>query len=212
MDTDWLASALSAALPRTWASFIPAGFEAYVRILHPPAANSTAVTKELTWKEAAAEEKNVLTPWSTWDDIVSDTAPYQKPVLGSSPPEVLEPVLRVILDVSTASREWCLAYWDGYGLRDCPSTAERGRLELPSRTYTVCNQPAEDLNALLDANQSPNLIWPSCDGRPEWVLVIEIDDRSTIVGGAGHLVDRIREVPHLECVTLDHASARFYSP
>jgi hypothetical protein len=70
----------------------------------------------------------------------------------------------------------------------------------------------DDVGRLPGARQSPNLIWPSNEGRPQSVVVIEVDDRSTIVAGSRRLVDMIRDLPDLECLEIEHSSARFHSP
>jgi hypothetical protein len=44
------------------------------------------------------------------------------------------------------------------------------------------------------------------------VVVVEVDDRSTVVAGGVALADRLGALPGLECLVLDHASAGLHSP
>lgn len=213
MSTEWLTTALSSAIPRSWASFLPSGFDSYVRVLHPAYRHSPEGAEKVTWREVAHSSGTRVRPFSTWEEIAPAQSSLQKPVLGSSPPEVLGPVLREALRSSRpASGELCLAWWDGFGPPAVPCPGPGTRLDLPARTHTVCRWPVDALDRLLGGRRSPSLLWPSSPGRPDWVVVVEVDDRSTVVAGGVALADRLGALPGLECLVLDHASAGLHSP
>ncbi len=166
---------------------IPAGFEAYARILHP----ADSADEHVRWREVAAATGKVAHGLMQFHTLVG-VGPYDCDVdsaawTGSVPdqgdlePESLAAVLDVLArHTATAQRCW-FAVWEGYGWLPGgtrvtfvatsdgtlpPAAAERhfaainydARVELPHRKYLLFGGP---LNAALEIGD-----WPA----PNWFL------------------------------------------
>lgn len=197
---------------------IPAGFEAYARILHPA---ESAANEPVRWDSVAAACGKVAHPLMQFHTVVG-VAPTEHDVdtgtwAGSVPEDgTLEPLsLAALLDVlarhtDVSQRCWC-CLWEGYGW---PFGTERStgvgapriefdaRVELPQRKYVLFGGP---LTAALELGHwptpnwflphSPNLFWP---GDLSWCVATEIDLFCTYVGGSRALIDDLLADERLE--------------
>lgn len=117
-------------------AFVPHGFEAYARILHPA---SAADDRPVTWAEVAAWSGRVIHPLVQFDALAvpvpgagSGDPPWQtSPEPGSLPPALLAALCDVLAGhTGSADRCW-FCIWDGYaqtaGARATVTfTADRG--------------------------------------------------------------------------------------
>jgi hypothetical protein len=202
----WLCNHLAPFRESTVASFVPADYEAYARLLHPvctPQRNGRLVR----WTEVAEWSGLELTPTSQFESIAMGPGsprsdlPWegQGPCEGSlyaADAEVLAATLREF--PSSPAQCW-FGLWSGYG-------SHRGfygpELELDSRAYYIFAGPVEHAfttTLTTQEDRTPNLWWPE---NRSWFVATEIDLQSTYVGGPhsliGQLVDNSRiEAPEV---------------
>jgi hypothetical protein len=208
-------------------SVVPAGFDAYARILHP-AQEPGSGERLVRWREVAAWSGVALGPGAQFHTVaLPPTRPEMPPPWRGQGPcqgrlylpdaEVLAEVLRGC----TNTPEQCFfGLWAGYGFVGTPLVREgsppaaplsdpipdavrAGRLvELPGRGYLLYEGPVEAITATagLDHGQTANLAWPADQA---WCLAMEIDLAWTYVGGSESLVERLLADERIEALPAD---------
>lgn len=205
----WLRTHLAPFREGTVASFVPADYEAYARLLHPvntPPRNGRLVR----WADVAEWSGRELTPTSHFASIAMGPGSPRSdlPWTGQGPREgsLYVPdaeVLAATLREHTSTQEQCwFGLWSGYGAH---SGGNRPELELDSRAYYLFEGPVEEAFATTlttKEDRTPNLWWPE---NQSWFVASEIDLQSTYVGGPraviGQLVDDSRIEAHEIAVT-----------
>lgn len=197
-------------------SIVPAGFEAYARVLHPAEAPSWGGHRVVRWHEVADWSGVPLRPDAQFHTVAlpprrpEAVAPWsgQGPHQGSlytPDAEVLAGVLRGF----TATPEECyFCLWDGYGwegrrLLSTPGTAplilpdpvpeavrQGARVRLPERDYLLYTGPVEAITAPAEIGhgQCANLAWPADHA---WCVASEIDLACTYAAGSEALIDAL---------------------
>lgn len=219
-EADWIRERL-APFGSCVTSVVPAGFEAYARVLHPAEEPGTG-SRVVRWAEVAAWSGLPLRPDAQFHSVAlpprrpAGEAPWsgQGPRQGSLFGPDAEALADVVRDwTGTPDRCWfCL--WDGWGLADpavlpavatgqlagpLPSGLRRGaRVRLPHRDYLLYTGPAEAVTALTDPSgdgQTANLWWPA---DRSWCAGTEVDLSWTYVGGPAGLIARLLHEERLE--------------
>jgi hypothetical protein len=208
-------------------SVVPAGFEAYARVLHP-AEEPGSGHRLVRWREVAAWSSIPLHSDAQFHTVALPAeAPLTPAPWRSQGPregrlylpdaEALAETLRSF----TASPEACFfGLWDGYGFNGVP-LAPRGSppaaplpdpisekirqgplLRLPNRDYLLYTGPVEAITASADMGygQTANLAWPA---DRAWCVASEIDLAWTYVGGSEALVERILADERIEALPAD---------
>ena len=197
----WIGGRLSPFGSGVVTSVVPAGFEAYARVLHPldPPAHGQQPGR---WLEVASWSGVELVPGIDFPDIAlpehepSGVEPWpgQVPQVGTLHPDDADALAAVLARyTSTPERCW-FCTWDGWGsviFDDGP------KVELPGRDYALFVGPLAALPSLMDAQDghSPNLWWP--DDRA-WCVATEIDLAWTYVAGSAALISDVLSNPRLE--------------
>jgi hypothetical protein len=213
---DWIVARLH-PFARDVGSLVPAGYPAYVRILHPawrPAARDSA---KVRWADLADPAGTRLSASTQFDDL-RGYAEVVPPHRGTLAPDELA-VLIERLGGHTGRADCCwFAIWDGYGwIRGAPAVAEMGpaggstpgpappvvpasRVEVPGRSLILYRGPIADAAAWsTDFLQSPNLWWPA---DRAWCVCSEIDLQSTYLGGSLALVDELLGDNRIEAIRV----------
>lgn len=181
-------------------ALLPAGFEAYARVLHPV---ELADDRFMRWSEVAERTGKVLHSMSRFEEIAGrDLA--DEPGQGTFPEELL-PVLCEVLATHTGSAERCyFGLWEGWGWID--GEADKGPwVELSGRRYLLFEGPLGAATELGDRGegyffpQSPNLWWPQ---DRAWCVATDVDLCSTYVGGSARLVQDLAGEPRLEVLSV----------
>jgi hypothetical protein len=208
---------------------VPAGFDAYARLLHPAEAPPWGGQRVVRWGEVAAWSGVPLRPDVQFHTLAlppnrpEAPAPWsgQGPHPGSLYPdaEVLAAVLRAF---TTTPDECWFCIWDGYGWQarrqlsspgatpvilpdPVPAAVRRGpRVRLPGRDYLLYTGPVESITAPADIHhgQSANLAWPA---DHSWCVASEIDLAWTYVAGSAALIDTLLAERRVEAVPADPA-------
>ena len=123
-EGDWIVSRLAPFASGVLA-IVPAGFEAYIRVLHPvPVPNTGPLEKQqyVTWAEVAARTGRAVHPLVQFVSIAGtrrsplrELAGADEPREGELEPHVLKPLCDVLAgQTSTPERCW-FALWEGFG-------------------------------------------------------------------------------------------------
>jgi hypothetical protein len=212
-DADWLEENLALPMGSTVTSIVPAGFERYVRVLHPaevPAPGDSGEARRVRWSEVAS--------WAGMP--LEDNARFHSVALPPEEPEgtvhpvcyppgrggLTEPDCRALVGILRAHTaepgdcRFCL--WEGYAWQGRQShripqeVLDGPRVHLPMRDYVLYRGPVEAAGALAEpAFQTPNIWWPA---DRSWCVASEIDLPWTYVGGSRRLVEDILGCPDLE--------------
>lgn len=205
-------------------SVVPAGFDAYARILHP--AQEPGFGERLVrWREVAAWSAVALRPDAQFQTVaLPPTRPETPPPWRGQGPhqgqlylpdaEVLAEVLR---GFTTTPEQCFFGLWAGYGFARTPLVREGSPpaaplpdpipdavragclVELPGREYLLYEGPVEAVTATagFGHGQTANLAWPADHA---WCLASEIDLAWTYVGGSESLVERLLADERIEAL------------
>lgn len=219
----WIGERLAPFGQNTITSVIPAGFEAYARLLHPVDTDPSGMTPTVRWANVARWSGIPMRPDAQFYEIaIPDGIPEgPAPGAGSLPREGTlcwddTTALIELLRASTGDGRCWFAVWEGYGwdsvmmltLGGGKSEATRvpdpiprevrdgPRVELPCRGYLLYS---DDLTGALawvpSRRQTPNLWWPD---DHSWCVASEIDLPWTYIGGSRSLIDSILADDRLE--------------
>jgi hypothetical protein len=224
-EADWLAVRRAPFGSYCVTSVVPAGFSAYVRILHPARGMHG---ERLHWADVAAKTDGTMHRLVEFHAINRSrvaglAAAATPPEPGNLPSDLLK-VACAALAKHTSTPDHCwFCLWNGYGWLDETDTAvtlrvskEAGpqstlvaedwpaapRIHFPQRDYLLFEGPLEAANNLGwnmpgggFVPQSPNLFWPE---DRAWCVASEIDLFCTLVAGSNALAETLLEDPRLE--------------
>jgi hypothetical protein len=227
-QAEWVKGRLDDPTAGTVSSIVPAGFDAYAKILHPVETPRLG-DRLVRWIEVANWGGQVLTAQSQWLDVAMpehrprDPRPWrsQGPKQGTLDSEDAR-ALAEIAQAHTGTPEqcWC-CIWDGFGWWSRRWYAPAGHISPPPpspipieakewarvhtryRDYLLYEASLEttfmeSIEAL--EGHSPNLWWPA---DRAWCVGTDIDDRATYVGGSRALVDALLQSDVLEAFDVD---------
>ena len=217
---DWIRERLSAPEKSVVTSWVPGGFEAYVRILHPvqmPRGDDPLVR----WDDVVKWSGVALNPHVQWHEVALPEVdpPNDPPWRGQGPHRgslYLPDATSLVEDLArhTAGAQKCyFCVWGGWGggvvLRpsgsDTLAVARRSSppriVELPWREYELFEGQLTGAlgfeRSVGNTYQSPNLWWPA---DHSWCVASEIDLPWTYVGGSRELIDQLLADERLETV------------
>jgi hypothetical protein len=206
---DWIAERLSVENWPQITSLVPAGFQAYARVLHPADEPSNGSGRLMRWREVAGWSGIPLRDDAQFHSIAmppnrpaTESPVVQGPRLGSLyAPDAL--ALANIGERWTATADRCwFCVWEGYGWH--PDSLRHGpRVQLPRRDYVMCMGPvASVLGPLSGApmERSPNLWWPH---DRAWCVASDIDLPWTYVGGPSGMIEELLSDEGLEALRVD---------
>jgi hypothetical protein len=202
----WVSSGRRRGEPGTVSALVPPVFEAYARVFHPAVRYLGAEDVDVSWAEVAAHNGTVAHPhmqWQcvtgSWEYLASDSQP---PVWDDAPSEGHLPVavaarLAAVLARHTGTPGDCLfGRWAGFGfdsLDHLPQLLLRGGQDVVLVRGTVAD--AVRNLAPEPHEQSANLWWPADQA---WLVVTDIDLRTTYVGGSAACIADVLATPGLE--------------
>ena len=218
---DWIRDRLSPWDSLVMTSFVPRGFDAYVRILHPVQLPRDGVPL-VRWSDVSRWSGIPLHPLVQWHEVaLPETIPSTEPPWRSQGPRhgsLFFPDAEVLIEDLSAHTSTPLdcffCVWIGYGgsagvfvpLGSPPVHIPAPRqptalVELPHRQYGLFEGPLESATSLEGRNnyeeQTPNLWWPA---DQSWCVASEIDLPWTYVGGSSELIDLLTADERLETV------------
>ena len=199
-------------------SFIPEGFEAYARILHPPLKRaSDGRIIGVRWQEIAAAndrsvEEEVLLVDESGDPTQlgpSGEAMWdEQSHVGSLSPDIAERLIHTLSSHTETPAQCWYAVWEGWGdVRNRWRTAPT--LSIPGREMLLFEGTIGDALftfAGVDwSYRSANLWWP--DDR-SWFVSTEIDFKWTYVGGSRECIAQLLSDPLLEVFLVTPTTIR----
>jgi hypothetical protein len=227
-EADWIGQRLSPFDSHIVTSVVPAGFEAYARVLHPAEVPGRGGDRLVRWAEVAAWSGMPLQRDAQFHSIaLPPVRPQSEAPWSSQGPEEGSLYLPDAGELAGLLRGWTatpaqcwFCVWDGYdwagtllappgetGARlpdPVPAAARNGpRVRLPYRDYLLYAGPAEAVTALAPLSgmgQTPNLWWPA---DRAWCVGTEIDLPWTYVGGPAGLVESILDAEDIEALPAE---------
>jgi hypothetical protein len=193
-------------IPPRVGTFVPEGFPAYARILHPGREWDGEQPRDVRWTDLAKRSGHSPHAEMQLMQIVEPTHPEaplwqgEPPLSGRLPREQGRALVSLLPPVT--GKCWMLV-WEGWGALELPPH-HPPRLNLPHRRYVVYRGPCERAIALDgDRWEQSASLWGPEDRS--WIVVTEIDAFCTYVGGSPRLINRILASPALESwpITLD---------
>jgi hypothetical protein len=104
------------------ASVVPAGYAAYLRILHPASRNDQGEPRPVRWREIAAWSGRVYHPLVQFDrlslpgDTTAGPPPHaQPPATGRLPQQLCEDLFQALAAWTTTPQVCWLGIWEGWG-------------------------------------------------------------------------------------------------
>jgi hypothetical protein len=214
-QADWVRERLK-GFGESVCSAVPAGFEAYARVLHPVEWPGHTVDDRLVrWRDVAAWSGRPLEPLSSFVSIaIPDGDPHapmpwrgQGPATGRLWSGDADVLAEIVSDHSSAPDDCWFCLWNGYGglSKDVPEPVFAGPLvRLPYREYLLYRGPAAAVCA--DSVLGPyagrwgytaNLWWPRDHA---WCVASEIDLAWSYVGGSRDLISQLLGDARLEAL------------
>jgi hypothetical protein len=202
----WLVAQLQswAPDPATLASFLPAGFDGYVRILHPAYRIAPdGLWQPVHWRDLPQRLGPIgaetgfceLTGWRPHEP--SPGGVDREPDDGTMNAADLQTVAAFMSGWTTTPDDVWFCVWAGYGWPELPRVDDRNHLvQLPHRDHWLCHGTMADA-LQLPHGQAPTLWWPN---DKAWCISTEIDGYSTFVAATARCVDTLLALPELETV------------
>jgi hypothetical protein len=200
---DWILDRLH-PFARDVGSFVPVGFAAYARILHPAWRTAEGERIKVRWAHLAREKGGTLEAVTRIEDLTYGGArQVDPPLAGSLELDELNAVVDLLGGTTTSQQLCWFGWWEGFGwMPRQPAAARGGRVEAPNRPLVLYRGAVEEAAFFSGpaASQSPTLWWP--DDRA-WCIASEIDHHSTYLGGSEALVHDVLHDQRLEAVPVD---------
>lgn len=204
---EWIGDGLLPHLSKIGA-FIPVGFEAYARILHPAFEARPGVREPtVRWADIAAQSGVSLRKDTSWEEL-TDTSlgswTPQHPDEGHLPRAEAEALVRLLRPMTATPDSCYFGVWEGWGGLD-PDRRWPGvaRLRLPhDRTYILLRGSIEAAAETFNPHfrTSANLWWPE---DRSWLVATEIDHHWTYLAGSASCIARILADERLEVFAVD---------
>ena len=227
-QADWIDARLSAFDAHQVTSVVPAGFDAYARVLHPAQEPDQDGGRLVRWADVAAWSGLPLGPGAQFHSIALPAERPRSPApWAGQGPERGDLYLPDAEALAAITRQWtgtpeqcwfCL--WDGHDLAGTVLTppGQRGirrpdpvpapvrdgpRVHLPHRDYLLYAGPVEAVTAAAALSVwkvTPNLWWPA---DRSWCVATEIDLAWTYVGGPAGLIEAVLGDERIEAVPAE---------
>jgi hypothetical protein len=203
-------------------AIVPAGFEAYARILHPASRMRHGRRVKIRWRDVAGATGRPFTATAPFDELAADAPDIDPPAEGTLDCDELTALLESLRPATAEPATCWFGIWEGYGwIQGPPAVSElspglRGvdrlplvlpppvtaRVPVPERPLVLYQGPVNAATAFCSEPlaQSPTLWWPA---DRAWCVASEIDFHSTYLGGSRQLIADVLADCRLEAVRTD---------
>jgi hypothetical protein len=194
-------------------SLVPACFSEYLRVFHPAYRSAGSDRVAVAWAEIASAngmrmhcgvQLGSITGSERYEWEGQPGVFDQPPETGNIPPELLDPLLRVLARHTSTPGTCYFAVWDGWAWLP-PEVRSAPTFSVPQRTYHLLTGPVEAVRELADALQplgaprSPNLWWPQDHA---WCVATEVDLKTTYIGADRPCAEELISLPSIEAATV----------
>jgi hypothetical protein len=188
---------------------IPAGLEAYARILHPAVRWDGDVEVEVPWSQVAAATGSPVHPAMTWEATAGAWAPNghpgvwdDEPIEGQPAPSQVRRLVALLAGFTTEPNRCWYAVWDGYGALELPRDGVP-RVELPGRSMLLLSGRLDAAGTSLEAppfDRRANLWWPDDHA---WVVATDVYATSTLIGGSAACIAAVLADDQIEALPAE---------
>jgi hypothetical protein len=196
---DWLNRTRDRSEPVTIGYHMPAGFAAYLRILHPAQNSGDGSYDDVTWQEIAQATGRELTPLSTSDDIWAPDLDLSPPSQWLSDKQC--EALSAALNQHTSTPSQCTFLFHSSWAEMVPSGEGVSTIWLPDSDYAVVRGPCSQTR---NFSVDPEMWWPA---DMAWVALTVIDSEDSYVGCSHAAAEAILSHPQIEAVQVSRADA-----
>lgn len=189
-------------------SIIPAGFEAYARVFHPPYLHGPDGTQTpIRWQAIADAKGRTIQSELQHSGISCNPSRFslsgeklwdEQPRTGSIPFEVAHRLAAILAGHTQTAESCCFAVWEGFGDLRIPRDSGP-RISIPGRQLFLLEGTLAEVMSTFSvvawSYQSPNLWWPE---DRAWCVATEIDFAWTYIGGSAACVQEILRDPEFE--------------
>jgi hypothetical protein len=178
VDVSWIKDGLGEYKPGEWriGNMIPAGYPAYLRVMHPVQRLYEEHVEEVSWREVAAASGLQVTALSVFEDLLPlddiDVGLPSGDYLG----DALCGRLAEILAIHTRFPRACTflfgVYWGEY----FPEGTAMPNVELDGTRFSVATGSCRDACGF---SVYPSMWWPT---DRNWIVSTPADSQSTLVG------------------------------
>lgn len=183
----WVTDGVYPRLGHRVTSLVPAGFEAYIRVLFPFDGERDA---PVPWQQVADEAGIPLRPLTTSDELLNSIPETRRrqlhldlPHPGHMPRSIAETLAGVLAERTTTPDRCYFAVWDGKGGL-APSGGFGASFTTPARRWLLYTATVADAVDGFDTESGvvtipPHLWWPA-DRR--WYVISELDVCCAYIG------------------------------
>ncbi len=209
-------------------SFVPDGFPAYARSLHPAWRTEPGRRVKVRWADLARTAGPTLHATTRFEELESSAVTHdtEPPLVGTLEEDELDAFVELLAAFTSSPQSCWFGVWEGYGWMQGPpaigemvarrpggwrrlrrpewnapeSPAPAGpRVQIPGRSLALYSGPIEAAGAFCRAPTSQSPnLWWPEDHA--WCIASEIDFRSTYLGGPQALIDRVLDDERLEAL------------
>jgi hypothetical protein len=227
---DWLADRIERS--RDLGEFVPDGFDAYARVLHPSYRQHDNHLVPIRWADLASSTGTTFHRQVQWNNIAGRRSWLNRPLEGSLPRALAERLVAVLAAHTSSPDVVWFAIWEGFGglrfLSDDSSSyvvlkrqrfpslsrlrirfsryhrpvPPAPRFHLPGRSYYLFRGPVGGASESFERRSSQSANLWWPDDHA-WVVATEIDLNSTYIGGTQACIDTILASPAFEAVPAD---------
>lgn len=188
---------------------IPAGLEAYARILHPAVRWDGDVEVEVLWSQVAAATGSLVHPAVTWEAVAGVWAPDGQPGVWDDEPIEGQPaqsqvrrLVTLLAGFTTEPNRCWYAVWDGYGALGLPRD-DVPRVELPGTSMLLLSGRLDAAGTSLESppfDRRANLWWPDDHA---WVVATDVYATSTLIGGSAACIAAVLADDQIEALPAE---------
>ena len=194
--------------------YIPDGFDAYARLLHPAdRLNDSGEHISVRWAEIAGWNGRTVHPWMNFRRIANiaqwNPSGHEEwgnpPNEGSLPSAECQVLAGLVQEFTESPNLHYFCFWDGYGQEDFfPALRRRPKVRIDIgfdiRNYFLF-RGCLDYGMVEKAFQhkSPSIWWPADHA---WCIVTDVDAMETWIGGSAACIERVLNHPQLEAFPI----------
>jgi hypothetical protein len=184
---DSLRNSAAADLPLAVGDVVPAGYDHYIRIMHPAQWSMGDVVLDISWQEVAARTGRHLNALSRFDDLIDPRTAaaddVARPLEGQLSDDLCERLVLLLANETLPSVD-CVFMFASSWSSMLPRGEEFASVHLSDGEYIYAASTIDDV---CEFSISPTFWWPA---DRSWIVVTQVDTDSTFVGCSA-IVERL---------------------
>ena len=190
----WIERGLSSEDEIVVGSFLPAGFDRYIKLLHPGQVYENGVLRDITWHEIGEISGGEVTSSTKIGDLLGESSQADSVALppGGVMPDATCQRLTRFLDGLTSDRGTCFFAFHGSWAAFLPPVGPLGRHHFLGQEMVLI---AAEVTDACDFSVSGTLWWPE---DRLWLVATPLDYYFSLVGCSVAVASALLDEPGLE--------------